>query len=393
MFAYVDETGNTGGNLFDPEQPWLVTVGLMTKANFDVLERTLFHAGDADGETDFHANEVGFEKIERIAPRVLAVSKKRDARFFISRVEKLYLATAKVIDTVFDSYENKAVPWHVYNLRPLKLILLFKLAHYVLDEDMVRLFWESLMHKNSKRASELFVDACRAILVRVNNLPDKRSREIARKAFTWAIENYDRITVHSETKLIRYGHMPNMVAFTNLIDGIERQSQAWGKSVKIIKHDRQNQFEKSLAFVHELCANPDPTPIEWPSMGKYSLQKVNGSKFVVANRFESPGIQLVDIVLWLFGRMNRGDDLSEHSHRFMKYALSKGYYNDFSFDGVYYNLDKEMRPVMEAPFSEEQLAMAKEMIERSEERRLADMHQPDMHRAVAARFYPKNQAS
>jgi hypothetical protein len=393
MFAYVDETGNTGGNLFDPEQPWFVTIGLMTKANFDILERTLFQAHDANGETDFHANEVGFEKIERIAPRLLAVSKKRDARFFISRVEKLYLATAKVIDTVFDSYENKAVPWHVYNLRPLKLILLFKLVHYVLDENMVKLFWESLMHKNSKRASELFVDACKAILVRVDNLTDKRSREIAREAFTWAIENYDRITVHSETKLIRYGHMPNMVAFTNLIDGIERQSQAWGNAVKIIKHDRQTQFEKSLAFAHELCANADPTPIEWPSMGKYSLQKVNGSKFVVANRFESPGIQLVDIVLWLFGRMNTGDDLPEHSHRFMKYALSKGYYNDFSFDGVYYNLDKEMRPIMEAPFSEEQLAMAKEMIERSEERRLADMRQPDMHRAVAARFYPKEQAS
>src|SRR5690242_13398087 len=96
-----------------------------------------------NGEIDFHANRVGFEKIERIAPRLLAVSKKRDARFFISRVEKLYLATAKIIDTVFDSYENKAVPWHVYNFRPLKLILLFKLARYVLDENVVKLFWES----------------------------------------------------------------------------------------------------------------------------------------------------------------------------------------------------------------------------------------------------------
>jgi hypothetical protein len=45
---------------------------------------------------------------------------------------------------------------------------------------------------------------------------------------------------------------------------------------------------------------------------------------------------------------------------------------------------------MEAPFSEEQLARAKEMIERSEERRLAEMHLPDMHQVVAARFYPKD---
>ena len=112
--------------------------------------------------------------------------------------------------------------------------------------------------------------------------------------------------------------MPNMVAFTNLIDGIDRQSQAWGKSVKIIKHDRQTQFEKSLAFVHELYANADPTPIEWPGMRKYSLQMANGSKFIVSNRSESPGIQLVDIVLWLFSRMNSGDELPEHSHRLME---------------------------------------------------------------------------
>jgi hypothetical protein len=110
MFAYVDETGNTGGNLFDPEQPWFITVGLMTKANFDVLERNLFRACDANGEIDFHANRVGFEKIERIAPRLLAVSKKRDARFFISRVEKLYLATTKIIDTVLTLMRTR--PYH-----------------------------------------------------------------------------------------------------------------------------------------------------------------------------------------------------------------------------------------------------------------------------------------
>jgi hypothetical protein len=62
----------------------------------------------------------------------------------------------------------------------------------------------------------------------------------------------------------------------------------------------------------------------------------------VSNRSESPGIQLVDIALWLFSRMNSGEELPEHSHRFMEYALRKGYYNDFSFDGVYNNLEAEM---------------------------------------------------
>jgi hypothetical protein len=127
-------------------------------------------------------------------------------------------------------------------------------------------------------------------------------------------------------------------------------------------------------------------------MGKFSLQKACGSKFVVSNRSESPGIQLVDIVLWLFSRMNGGEGLFEHSHRLMEYALRKGYHNDFSFDGVHHNLGKEIRQIMEAPFSEEQLAQANEMIEREEERRLAGTYQPDMHQLVAARLYSKDQA-
>jgi hypothetical protein len=99
--------------------------------------------------------------------------------------------------------------------------MLFKLAHYVLDRDVVKLFWDALMHKNSRRALELFVEACKAILARAENLPDVRSRELVAQAFTWAIENYEHITVHTETKLARYGHMPNLVAFMNLLDGME----------------------------------------------------------------------------------------------------------------------------------------------------------------------------
>lgn len=123
----------------------------------------------------------------------------------------------------------------------------------------MKLFWDALMNKNSKRSVELFVQACKAILARVGNLPDARSRELVAQAFTWAIENYDKITVHTETKLARFGHMTNMVAFMNLLDGMERQSKAWGRSIQQIKHDRQTQFEKSLAYMHELYSNADPT--------------------------------------------------------------------------------------------------------------------------------------
>jgi hypothetical protein len=35
LYAYVDETGNTGHNLFDEAQPDFFTAALITKGNFD----------------------------------------------------------------------------------------------------------------------------------------------------------------------------------------------------------------------------------------------------------------------------------------------------------------------------------------------------------------------
>jgi hypothetical protein len=39
MFAFVDETGNTGENLFDEKQPLFITAALITKSDFDILHK------------------------------------------------------------------------------------------------------------------------------------------------------------------------------------------------------------------------------------------------------------------------------------------------------------------------------------------------------------------
>jgi hypothetical protein len=86
MFAYVDETGNTGHNLFDPKQPDFLTAALITKADFDLGHRTAIAGLAAEiGVPSLHGKELGFERIECIAGPLLKLFKKADARFFISR--------------------------------------------------------------------------------------------------------------------------------------------------------------------------------------------------------------------------------------------------------------------------------------------------------------------
>lgn len=388
MYVYVDETGNTGENIFDDNQPFFVTAALITKTNFDVLQRRAVGRIAASlGVEELHAAELGVARLNKVAPDLLSVIKGCDARIFVSRVEKKYLAMTKVVDTVFDSYENPSVPWHVYNFKHLRLLMLFKLAQYVFDENLARRFWESLMCRSDNLASQLFADACRATLPRLDGLPDARSREITHAAFSWAAENPCGISVHSDTKRSRYGHLPNVVAFLNLMDGIELQSDRWGRAVKTITHDRQSQFERTLAYWHEILSNADPRPIEWPGVPKHRLRKLSGSKFVISNAMESAGIQIIDVIMWLFQRLNRGDDIGYECTVLMQHVLAKGYKSDFSFNGVYSHFEREMTPIMEAEMSEEQLQRGREMVQMFNERR--DF--PDLHQQAAARIFGRSE--
>ena len=103
MFAFVDETGNTGANLLDEQQPDFLTAALVTKTNFDmVYDTAIAKLAKKFGDGPLHGKELGFGRCEEIAAELLKIFKKADARFFISRVEKRYLLASKISDTFFD---------------------------------------------------------------------------------------------------------------------------------------------------------------------------------------------------------------------------------------------------------------------------------------------------
>lgn len=246
MYAYIDETGNTGKNIFDEEQPLFLTAALISKVNFDLLERDrLIRIARRYGKDALHANELGDAAVESYARDILKVMEHHDCRFFISRAEKRYLAVTKLVDTLFDCFENKAVPWHTYNFRALRLLMVFKIAH-ILTVDAAMKFWGSLMEKNRTKAYSLFLDSLAELKENISLLPDARSRELITQAIEWATENPEAIYIHVNSKSVRAGHLPNMAVFPNLLEGIEQRSRLWKRSVIEVVHDRQCEFEKGI---------------------------------------------------------------------------------------------------------------------------------------------------
>jgi hypothetical protein len=140
FYVYADESGNTGKNIFDTSQPDYYTAALISKGNFDTrYDRQIREIAAKVGAPSVHANELGLGRIEVIAGDLVTVLEGSGAIFFVSRVEKKYLLATKMFDVLFDSGENAAIAWHNYNIRPLRIILAFKLAHAI-DESIARDF-------------------------------------------------------------------------------------------------------------------------------------------------------------------------------------------------------------------------------------------------------------
>jgi hypothetical protein len=110
-------------------------------------------------------------------------------------LEKRYLAATKVIDTYFDCGENLAVPWQIYSLRRLRLLLTFKIAKYVLSEEIAQTVWDCLTAKKKGTSVTLFVEGAKTLLDNAQYLPDARSRQIVTEVLQWAITNPENFSM------------------------------------------------------------------------------------------------------------------------------------------------------------------------------------------------------
>lgn len=374
MFAFVDETGNTGRNLLDEAQPDFFTAALITKSDFDlVYPGAVGRIAKSLGVEALHGKELRLNNVEKVARDLRQLFKKADARFFISRVEKRYLLATKLFDALFNSGENAAVAWHNYNIRPLKIMFAFKVATLI-TEGIGQRFWDCLLEKNEAKVKAALPEICVSLLERVNILPDQRSREIVTAGLEWARDHPDAIHMHLDSNQARKGHMPNLVAFANLLEGLEGFSKRWARPVRRITHDHQSEFENTLKEWHELYTTASPEPINWAGE-TYVVQRVVGSSFEMKADDDSVGIQAVDVVLWLYLQFTRKVTIPRESTRLLNYVFRKAYLSDFSFDGVHDAIEKRWGAIMRGEMTPEDEARARQMLEGAEERRLKSMAQ------------------
>ncbi len=362
MYVFVDESGNTGAHLFDEAQPIFLTVALMTRTDFDAIyTKPIANLARAVGDTQLHAAKLGVARIEEIARPLHKLLQRADPRFFVSRVEKRYIVATKMFDLLFDPGENRAASPHIYLMRPLRITFAVKFAEIV-TEDMARDFWSSMMETNPDRARGGMIQFCDDVLALLPGVQDKGFVERIGPAIEWARENPEAIYFHSDGRIARQGHLPNLVGFGNLMDAVEVQSQAWRRPVRRIRHDRQSEFEAPLRWWHDLYANASPERVPLMMGEMFKAQRAGGRTFEISAAEASPGIQVTDVIMWLFNRLHREKEIGADSWRMMQWVFRRARQNDFSFDGVLGALDERYAHIMTEPMDEARLDAAREQL-------------------------------
>lgn len=367
MYFYVDESGQTGLNLFDESQPFLYYGVLRSRVNLDVLaEKDLRHLRKKLEVDRLHAAELGNGRLVEIVSDLKRIKKKYDLGFDFYRVAKADHALISFFDQVFDQGMNPAVPWNAY-WTPLRYILLVKVA-YLFDEDTLKKAWEARISVDDVKSNKLLIEVCETILSRVCDLPDARSREVLTDSLSWAINNITAISYNIDTKKDALQISPNLEGFQSVMHGIASRLQKSKCKAKKVIVDRQSQFNAAQEWIAKFYDEVRDVPwISGVGMPEINLKHMPDVPITCTAGTKSSGLELVDIYIWVFKRHLENKTLANELAPLIYEQLHRGSYNEISINSIMNHWGKWFQELPEP--SEEQLQKAREIIAQQEGKR------------------------
>jgi len=342
MYFHIDESGNTGNNLFDTNQKRLSYGLLSSRRNVDALGQQMHRKMlGIVGADVLHANDLGVEKLTLIAPLLVDLQEKMKFDFDYYFIDKPTYGLVLLFDAVFDAGLNPAVKWDSY-WTPLRFVLIHKLGS-ILDEPLLREAWRLCIHKQIAREGQAIVDLLTELKgrVHVSNL-DERSKEIMIDAFAFGIANPLELDFGTfDQKIIS----PNAVCFQFVVSAMGTRLRKKGvKEARSIIVDRQAEFNRAQIGTHyhqKLVADglKNASPLDrkryighplYENIGADELLRrgLPRTDIEIKPSTDSIGLQIVDIYLWIANRFvthaNLSDELAYVGSTFLRRSFMDG---------------------------------------------------------------------
>ena len=121
-----------------------------------------------------------------------------------------------------------------------------------------------------------------------------------------------------------------------------------------------------------MYSNARADVVEHPFGGRMVLRRVFGSSLEISDAKASVGIQIIDVILWLFSRAQK-TDLPPNCQAILDYVYSRGHLDDFSFSTAEAAATQAILDVEGRPLSADMIEDGRKLRLEIEERRLAGM--------------------
>jgi hypothetical protein len=369
VFFYVDESGNTGLNLFDGSQPNLLYGLLSSKVNLDALaEPHLQRLRRRFGVSRLHATELGIGRLSAAAPTLLDLVRKHDIRFALYKLVKLDYAIIQFFDQVFDQGLNPAVGWATY-WTPLRYVMLLKVAH-LFDEELAKKAWAARTEKKDEESSKILLEVCRTLLERVSILPDERSRQLIRDTLEWASTNPERIEYNANSKNMQLAISPNLIGFQFVLFGVAQRLRSGRTSMRGLYVDRQHQFNGAQAELAGYYARAAGQVLPLgPGLPELDLRGMPTNGLTFGSSEESAGLEIVDLFLWIFKRLQECA-ADPALFELIRFLMKRGLHDELSLRAISARWEPFFSKIQEHPLTAEDLERARLIMSQHEEQRV-----------------------
>ena len=295
---YLDESGNTGLKVDDPSQPifWIGALMLPQESGGGLVE-VLAKARETVNVSELHANELGEHRIEAFAGDIVGFIE-TEGQFLVIEAEKSWTTFVQLADYIVNPLINEGAVLGGFQ-KPSRSPLLHVLRLLVTESDLTR-YWEVETSHDLAGFEQLLWSLENRLALAMDG--DEWVGIALSEALHWLLDHLESVFPPAHKNF----SSPNLIALPAAFRWADQVLSIMEETAVAIIHDEQSQFRSAIAEAYgqsrgwKFSTDPEmPFPVA--DTGTALPAEITFQK-----SSKSDGLQLVDLLLWVYVRGRQG---------------------------------------------------------------------------------------